>query len=255
MKQMLTTITLVIVVSSFASGQTQERQGSTPATQTAVVEQELLRVERAWLDAYVQRDAAALSRIVADDYMITYGSGQTYNKAQTMADFERPRPANFSYTFTTEDTVVRVLGETAVLTGIVIQRTRMGERETVTRSRYTDTYVRRGGRWQVVASHLSRLPVERTAITTLTPAVLDLYVGEYELGPNRTVVVTREGNSLFAQSTGQQRFELLPESETHFFLRGGADLQTVFVRDSAGRVTHLVIHQDRQNMRVARKLR
>ncbi len=251
MKRMLTIVVLAIAMSSFAEAQTQNRQ----VTQTAGVEQELLRVEREWLDAYVQRDAAALSRIVADDYMLTYDTGQTVNKTQAMADLARPRAANFSFTFTTEDTAVRVLGETAVLTGRVIQRTRMGERETVTRSRYTDTYVRRGGRWQVVASHLSRLPVERTAITTLAPTVLDAYVGEYELGPNRTVVITREGNSLFAQPTGQQRFELLPESETHFFLRGGADLQTVFVRDSAGRTTHLIVQQDRQNMRVARKVR
>lgn len=251
MKRMLTIVALAIAMSSFAGAQTQNQQ----AAQTAGVEQELLRLERAWLDAYVQRDAAAMGRILADNYMITYDTGQTVNKAQTLAELARPRPANFSFTFATENTTARVYGETVVLTGIVIQRTRMGERETVSRSRYTDTYVRRGGRWQVAASHLSRLPVERTAITTLSPTVLDLYVGEYELGPNRTLVVTREGNALFAQPTGQQRFELLPESETHFFLRGGADLQTVFIRDGAGRTTHLVVQQDRQNMRVARKIR
>ena len=250
MKRMLTIMALAFVMASFAEAQTQNQQ----PTRNTEVERELLRVEREWLDAYVRRDAAAMNRVIADDYMLTYDTGQTVNKAQTMDDLARPRAANMSFTFTTEGTTTRVYGDTAVLTGIVIQRTRMGERETVTRSRYTDTYVRRAGRWQVVASHLSRLPLERTAITTLAPAVLDLYVGEYELGPNRTLTVTREGNSLFAQPTGQQRFELLPESETHFFLRD-ADLQTVFVRDSAGRVTHLVVRQDRQNMRVARKVR
>ena len=84
-------------------------------------------------------------------------------------------------------------------------------------------------------------PAKRVAVR-VEPAVLASYVGEYELFPGFTIVVTQEGVKLFAQATGQPRFELFAESETKFFL-DVVDAQVDFVRDPAGAVTGLVLHQ------------
>jgi D-alanyl-D-alanine-carboxypeptidase/D-alanyl-D-alanine-endopeptidase len=82
----------------------------------------------------------------------------------------------------------------------------------------------------------------------LEPALLDALVGEYQLAPNFVITVTKEGSSLFAQATGQPRFQLHPEAETEFFLTE-VDAQVSFVKDATGKVTHLILHQGGQDVR------
>ena len=78
---------------------------------------------------------------------------------------------------------------------------------------------------------------------TLEPAVLDRYVGEYELAPTFHIVVTREGNGLFGQPTGQDKVQLFAEKEDSFFLKV-VDAQIVFTKDSSGTVTGMVLKQN-----------
>ena len=78
---------------------------------------------------------------------------------------------------------------------------------------------------------------------TLAPAVLDKYVGDYELAPNFHIVVTREGSALYGEPTGQGKVQLFPEREDEFFLKV-ADVQITFTKDSSGTVTGLVLHQN-----------
>lgn len=107
-------------------------------------------LEREWLDAYEKRDTDAMQRIVAEDFTIYFENGDSQTKAQLVAMIARnagkPGPK-----FVTEDVVARAYGDTVVLTGRVINTTQKSA------SRYTDTYVRRNGRWQVVASHLGKV--------------------------------------------------------------------------------------------------
>jgi D-alanyl-D-alanine-carboxypeptidase/D-alanyl-D-alanine-endopeptidase len=78
------------------------------------------------------------------------------------------------------------------------------------------------------------------------PAVLEAYVGVYQLAPTFAITVTREGSSLYAQATGQQRFQLFAETPTEFFLKV-VDAQITFEKDSAGKVIRLILHQGGQN--------
>jgi CubicO group peptidase (beta-lactamase class C family) len=90
------------------------------------------------------------------------------------------------------------------------------------------------------------LPVERTVVK-IDPKIYDAYVGEYELQPGFVFNVTREGDSLMMQATGQGKTELFPTSETNFFPKVvRADI--TFVKDAAGRVTHLVLNQGGRQM-------
>jgi CubicO group peptidase (beta-lactamase class C family) len=74
------------------------------------------------------------------------------------------------------------------------------------------------------------------------PAVLERYVGKYQLAPTFLITITREGNHLFAQATAQPRFEIFPETDHDFFLEA-VDAQISFVTDSTGRVTKAILHQ------------
>jgi uncharacterized protein (TIGR02246 family) len=127
--------------------------------QTADPVQQVRQLEREWLDAYEKRDSAAMQRIVADDFTIVFPDGASQTKADILAMLERGRTGGRpSPRFTTEDVQARAYGDTVILSGRVITH-RKGADGTVERqeSRYTDTYVRLGGRWQVVASHLSNV--------------------------------------------------------------------------------------------------
>jgi hypothetical protein len=86
---------------------------------------------------------------------------------------------------------------------------------------------------------------QRTAIE-LSEAVLERYVGTYELTPTFSIEVTRNGSELWLQATSQPKVRLWPESESEFFLKE-VDAQITFVRDASGTVTGLVLHQGGQN--------
>lgn len=74
------------------------------------------------------------------------------------------------------------------------------------------------------------------------PKLFDAYVGHYEVAPGVIAEVKRQDNSLFVQLTGQPQLQLVPESETGFFLRE-VDAQISFVEEADGKVSRLVIHQ------------
>jgi CubicO group peptidase (beta-lactamase class C family) len=85
----------------------------------------------------------------------------------------------------------------------------------------------------------------KTAVT-LSEKILDTYVGEYQLSPEFTIVILREGGRLFAQATSQPRFELFAEKEDEFFVKE-VPATVSFTKDENGRVTGLVLHQGGNN--------
>ena len=86
------------------------------------------------------------------------------------------------------------------------------------------------------------VPKDRVAIK-LDPKILDAYVGQYELAPEATFTIRKDGEKLRAQLTGQASVPILPESETNFFYTV-VDAQLTFVKDAKGKVTELVLHQN-----------
>jgi hypothetical protein len=84
-------------------------------------------------------------------------------------------------------------------------------------------------------------PREKT-ITKVDPRIYDAYVGEYEIAPGLILTVTREGDKLMSQATGQPKAELFPESETVFFVKD-ANAQFTFIRKDGGRVTQVNIQR------------
>jgi uncharacterized protein (TIGR02246 family) len=147
---------VLAALSLFAVGAVAARQEA-----TTKAEQEVRKLEREWLDAYEKNDAGAMERIVADGFTITFPNGGVQTREQLMRMIRAPRrgPAP---KFHTEDVRSRAYGDTVILTGRVISEfTQPDGKTTREASRYTDTYVRTGGRWQVVASHLSNVEEPR----------------------------------------------------------------------------------------------
>jgi CubicO group peptidase (beta-lactamase class C family) len=86
-------------------------------------------------------------------------------------------------------------------------------------------------------------PEARKADLQTDPKLLDIYPGEYELAPGFIITITKEGNDLFGQATGQDKFQLYPETGTKFFLKV-VDAKIEFFKDASGNVSHLVLYQN-----------
>ncbi|HKP69813.1 MAG TPA: nuclear transport factor 2 family protein [Pyrinomonadaceae bacterium] len=124
--------------------------------QTSAFEQEVRKLERTWLDAYEKRNVDAMTAIVADDFTITFPDGSIQTKPQIIESLKRP--GGSAMKFFTESVQSRAYGDTVVLIGLVTSEWKQNDKPMSDRSRYTDTYVKRNGKWQVVASHLSNAP-------------------------------------------------------------------------------------------------
>jgi CubicO group peptidase (beta-lactamase class C family) len=77
--------------------------------------------------------------------------------------------------------------------------------------------------------------------------ILKQYIGEYELAPGFTITISVEPDKLFAQATGQERFQLFAEKENLFFLKV-VEAKIQFVKDEKGAVNKLILFQAGQEV-------
>lgn len=116
----------------------------------------LRNLERDLDRAIVQRDGRRVGELLADDWLLVSSTGKVKTKAQLLAELALP-DLEFQDN-ETRDVLVRIWGDTAVLTGVLHQRYRLhGELRDVT-LRYSDTWTRVGDSWRQVSGHTTRLP-------------------------------------------------------------------------------------------------
>lgn len=248
MKSMLMAAFIAIAMSSSALAQ--NRSGE--AARASATEQEVvLKTEQEQRAAYLRRDVAATMRLVADEFILTIPEG--IGTKATLITFLKETPADPTLTLTAEDTQVRINGDTAIVAGRRVERRRRPDnnQEGTAYARYTRTYVKRQGRWQLLSEHLQTIPGKRTA-SKVDPKVYDDYVGRYD-SPIFAFSIVREGDRLIAVPDEKERprAELLPESEAEFFLQG-RDAQVIFVRDRKGQVIHALLRINGADIRARR---
>jgi D-alanyl-D-alanine-carboxypeptidase/D-alanyl-D-alanine-endopeptidase len=73
----------------------------------------------------------------------------------------------------------------------------------------------------------------------VNPNVYAAHAGLYEIGPDLKIVITKAGDRLYAQASGQPEVEIFPGSENEYFSK--LDDSTIsFVKDDEGRTTGLL---------------
>ena len=121
---------------------------TTPVVTEAEALRQLLEVENQWKEAKRTGDTAVLGRVFADEFSNTDENGKHYTKAEWIAALAPGDPTLKTYTI--EDAkIVSHASNTATLTYSFTGKYQGGRTK---RSRDTDTWVNRQGRWQVVAS-------------------------------------------------------------------------------------------------------
>jgi serine-type D-Ala-D-Ala carboxypeptidase/endopeptidase len=86
---------------------------------------------------------------------------------------------------------------------------------------------------------------------TVDPKGLDNYVGSYQLAPTMILAVSRDGDQMFVQLTGQPKFQLFSEAPGKFFLKV-VDAQLTFNTDAQGKATEAILHQGGRDMTAKR---
>lgn len=119
-------------------------------------EQEIRQRETRRFEAIVRGDVAALDDILSDDLTYTHATGVHETKAEFIAKL---KSGQLKYeSLTPEDLRVRVYGSSGVVTGVARVRVQVKGELLSFQLRFTDVYVKKGDRWQMVAWHATRLP-------------------------------------------------------------------------------------------------
>lgn len=132
-----------------------------PATKTETAQapagdatsQTLIDLENKWVDALAKPDAAALESIFADTYVDTDEQGHRSDKQGVLSVLKSGDLKIESIKLS--DMHVHVYGDAAVVTGKGLQKGSFKGQPMTATILFTDTFVKRNGKWKAVASHRS----------------------------------------------------------------------------------------------------
>jgi hypothetical protein len=114
------------------------------------------QVERHRFAAMVAQDITALAPLLAEDLTYGHSNGDFENKAQFLETIRRGRLRYEA--IDVQELSVRPYDQVAIVTGRIVVQARAGNQPVSLNIRYTDAYVNRDGRWQLVAWQSTRLP-------------------------------------------------------------------------------------------------
>ena len=152
-------IPVALVFGTWSCTKAPEPQTAATATVAAPVSSEdvaatVTQLENDWVAAIKAKDAGTLDRLIADDFVGTSPTAHRYTKTIAIDDL---KATNYVVDKMDMDEVsVNVYGTTAVSFTSQEEQSKYGGTDTSGHYHFTDVWVRRDGRWQVVASHGTR---------------------------------------------------------------------------------------------------
>jgi hypothetical protein len=152
MKSILTVAVLTITTLSIASGQTKDKSDK----QSGNVEQNLMHIEQEVTDALIKGDTSVWERHLSDTYIFTGSDASVVDKTRMIADLKAGDLKYESSNF--EDMKVQVYGNAAVVTYGTTDKGTYKGKDVSGKYRWTDVFVKRNGRWQLVAGQGTPVP-------------------------------------------------------------------------------------------------
>ena len=172
MKQILIFFLIVSVLvfgSASAPAQTRNNRARTAAAPAQI----LVELEKQWCEAYKNRDSAALDNILADDFIFTDEDGRTYDKARYIEAVTQIIKVE---SYSLNDLTTRASASSGVVAGRWSGKLTIDGKDGSGSFRFTDTFVKRQGRWQALASQDTRMQPD-TITTASGLKYIDLVVG------------------------------------------------------------------------------
>lgn len=135
------------------------RQQSLAQGADAAAEQEVRQTIKKYRTALLQRDAATLEQIWADDYTFTNGAGETHSKAERLAHLKSGATSLDSIS-EAEHMKVRIHGNVAVVTSRVMIKGKYSGKQASGQYRSIHVWVKGAAGWQLVANQLTPVAAE-----------------------------------------------------------------------------------------------
>jgi hypothetical protein len=114
---------------------------------------EIRSLELKMLDCYKHRQVEVFAAVLDEDFVITFEDGSTYSKTGYLS---------YSASSSTQvelaeipEMKIRMHGETAVVTGVYHEKGMDNQRTYDYHDRFTDIWMRKAGKWRLVAAHYS----------------------------------------------------------------------------------------------------
>lgn len=169
MKKIFGVMLLTFVALSTSLGQTQTPEKKVDKVQptgekvsSSNAEQELIKLDKEWGDAGLRGDATVLERILADDFIGVSQTGVA-TKAQNITEAKTNAPNITNATYVASEYTVRFLdANTAVMTHSALEKGLDKGKEYAEQHLSMHVWVKRDGRWQVVASQATPVPQKAT---------------------------------------------------------------------------------------------
>jgi ketosteroid isomerase-like protein len=144
----ITTVFAVAFLSSLLLVSAQESDEANPVLQT----------ERDLAAVYQRGDADGIAQGVMEDYTLTNSMGKVTTRANDIDEAKKNDPKY--EIFENYDMKVRVHGNTAIVIGKTHTKGISGGKPFDSQFQFTDTFVKDGGRWRLLAGHVSKLPAK-----------------------------------------------------------------------------------------------
>jgi len=117
--------------------------------------EEVTRLNRRWMEAYVRRDTAFLEQYLPDDYVSTFPDGTVLDK---QGEIESLKSGDIALTeMTPSEMNVRTYDGAAVITGRSTIKANVKGEMVSGEYRFTDVWIKQDNRWLAVASQVTRI--------------------------------------------------------------------------------------------------
>jgi ketosteroid isomerase-like protein len=117
------------------------------------MEEEVLRVEKGFVDAIVKNDPEAIGRFVTDDWIIIDADGRIIDRERFLGAIKSG--ALTHEMMEPDDMRVRVYGDSAVVSALTRSKGKFMGQDFTTYERSTDVFVRLEGQWRCVLTQLT----------------------------------------------------------------------------------------------------
>src|SRR6266849_1713650 len=184
------------------------------AADAPITQEELVRRTQELYEAVAPGNRAPWQKYFADDCIFSDEKGRTLDKPRLVADIA-PLPVGYSGAIKIDKVQSRIIGDTAVLSYDANETETIFGQNLKARYHVTDTWLRRNGEWQIIASQAHRY-YEDPTVGKADPKKFADFIGTYEVAPGQTRSVFGEGDKLFVERKGKKE-QLLPETSELFF--------------------------------------
>ena len=181
MKQILSIAACVMIAPQLVTSQTPSGLLNQNQPSSATL-QELKKLDSKLDDAYLRGDRKLFERVLADDMISVNAQGDVARKTEILSQISHPA-AGLKFSILAEDIQVYLFGDTAIVTS----RKTLKEEQSSSSDQYrdTNTYVRKDGRWQLIAGQQARLPPPYSA----KEVELDLKIDDALMSGNKRATV------------------------------------------------------------------